>query len=233
MTRFSRALHYSVYLALAVLCNGNHHTKEGKHQLPEHGDRVMEFKVGREISNPSILTTRKKRAAIVPISNSIRMSFLLRIIKDILFINLMLCGDIAVNPGPLQSTYKLLKVSKRLKMCHWNIQRLTDGKLEELRVILAKTETDLDILSITETFCSRNVPDSFYGIPGYDIHRKDRIGKAGGGILAYVKNSLLAKRRDDLEVRSIEVLWLEICPYKSKRPLFVAGVYRPPSYKVR
>ena len=64
--------------------------------MPEHGERVMEFMVGKEISNPSILSTRKKRPAIVPISNFIRMSFLLRIIKDILFINLMLCGDIAV-----------------------------------------------------------------------------------------------------------------------------------------
>ena len=88
-------------------------------------------------------------------------------------------------------------------MCHWNIQRLTDGKLEELRNILAKTETDLDILIITKNFCSRNVPDSFYGIPGYNINRKNRIGKAGGGILAYVKNSLLAKRRDDLEVTAL------------------------------
>ena len=27
----------------------------------------------------------------------------------------------------------------------------------------------------------------------------------------------------------IEMLWLEICPYNSKRSLFIAGVYRPPS----
>ena len=44
----------------------------------------------------------------------------------------MLCGDIAVTLEPLQSTYNLPKVSKGLKMCHWNIQCLTDGKLEEL-----------------------------------------------------------------------------------------------------
>ena len=29
----------------------------------------------------------------------------------------------------------------------------------------------------------------------------------------------------------MECLWLETCLYKSKRPLLIAGIYRPPSYK--
>ena len=28
-----------------------------------------------------------------------------------------------------------------------------------------------------------------------------------------------------------EILCLEVCPYKSERPILVAGVYRPPSSK--
>ena len=58
------------------------------------------------------------------------------------------------------------------------------------------------------------------------------MGKSGGGILVYVNNSLLAKRREDLEAGDVEILWLEVCPYKSSRPLFFGGVYRPPSIKV-
>jgi hypothetical protein len=35
-----------------------------------------------------------------------------------------------------------------------------------------------------------------------------------------------------LEANDLEALWLEVCPYNSKRSLFIAGIYRPPSYKV-
>lgn len=100
------------------------------------------------------------------------------------------------------------------------------------RVMFTKTETHVDILIITETFCSSKVPDSFYAIPGYNTYRKDRTGKGGGGILADVKNYLDAKHRVDLDASDLEALWLEVCPYNSKRSLFIAGIYRPPSYKV-
>ena len=63
------------------------------------------------------------------------------------------------------------------------------------------------------------------------MYRKDRTGKSGGGILAYVNDSLQVNRREDLEEIDLECLWLEICPYKSKRSLLIAGIYRPPSYK--
>ena len=82
------------------------------------------------------------------------------------------------------------------------------------------------ILFLTETFCSSEVPrpDSLYAILGYNTYRKDRSGKVGGGIHAYVNNSLNVKHRD-LEAIDIEVHWLEICPYNSKRFLFIAGIY--------
>ena len=51
-------------------------------------------------------------------------------------------------------------------------------------------------------------------------------------LLVYVNNSLQAKRREDLEADDLEILWLEVCPYKSSRPLFIGGVYRPPSFRV-
>ena len=45
----------------------------------------------------------------------------------------------------------------------------------------------------------------------------------------YCKDNLTFKRRFDLECDSVEILWLELCPYKSKRSLLIAGCYRPPS----
>ena len=39
-----------------------------------------------------------------------------------------------------------------------------------------------------------------------------------------------AKRREDLEAEDLEILWLEVCPYKSSHSLFIGAVYRPPSF---
>ena len=41
-----------------------------------------------------------------------------------------------------------------------------------------------------------------------------------------------AKRREDLEAEDLEILWLEVCPYRSSHSLFIGGVYRPPSFRV-
>ena len=35
----------------------------------------------------------------------------------------------------------------------------------------------------------------------------------------------------DLENKEVEVIWFEVCPFKSKRSLLIGRIYRPPSYK--
>ena len=47
------------------------------------------------------------------------------------------------------------------------------------------------------------MPDSCYNTPGYQVHRKDRIGKSGGGILFFINCSLQVKRRNDLETSDL------------------------------
>ena len=34
----------------------------------------------------------------------------------------------------------------------------------------------------------------------------------------------------DLENQEVEVIWFEVCPFKSKRSLLIGRIYRPPSY---
>ena len=55
------------------------------------------------------------------------------------------------------------------------------------------------------------------------------MAKLGGGVMAFVHEDLVVKRRSDLEDDNVEVMWLEVNPHKSKKLLCVAGVYRPPS----
>ena len=63
------------------------------------------------------------------------------------------------------------------------------------------------------------------------ISLKCKFG-ARSRILEFVKSSIQIKHQTDLELTDLEALWLEVCPHKSNRPLLIAGVYRPASYKV-
>ena len=90
---------------------------------------------------------------------------------------------------------------------------------------------NLDILVITKTFFSNTTPEELYTISGFDLLRKDRQTDNGGGIVAYINNELKFSHRTDLEELDLEVLWFEVCPFKSKRSLLMAGVYRSPSLK--
>ena len=45
-----------------------------------------------------------------------------------------------------------------------------------------------------------------YNIP----ERKDRTGDPHGGVIVYVKNGIFYKRREDLEIRDLEYLWIEV-----------------------
>lgn len=99
----------------------------------------------------------------------------------------LLCGDISVNPGPFNLYASQCR--NGLSLCHWNIQRLTEPKFEEISKSLtgeARPDCKLDILILTESFCDSKVPDSYYCIPAYKLYRKDRQGKLGGGILTCV-----------------------------------------------
>ena len=53
---------------------------------------------------------------------------------------ILLCGDIAVNPGPIN--FSEIQRQKGLRLCHWNIQRLTDAKFEEISLALNMSDRD-------------------------------------------------------------------------------------------
>lgn len=91
-------------------------------------------------------------------------------------------------------------------------------------------EPQVDILLLSETFLKPDTENSFYCVSGFSIFRKDRLDKRGGGVMALVNNTLTVKRRADLEVDDLEVMWLEVYPFKSKRSLLISVVYRPPNY---
>eukprot|EP00117_Sycon_ciliatum_P000230 scpid72624/ scgid6379/ len=48
-----------------------------------------------------------------------------------------------------------------------------------------------------------------FTIPHFKLHRKDRLQQRGGGVGIYCHESVLARRRTDLET-DLELLWIEV-----------------------
>ena len=69
-------------------------------------------------------------------------------------------------------------------------------KLDEL-VLYLQEQLYTDIFSLCETFLDENINDCSINIKGYCLERKDRVGKAGGGLVTYISNDLKYKRRTD------------------------------------
>ena len=57
--------------------------------------------------------------------------------------------------------------------------------------------------------------------------RKDRPGDSHGGVMLNVKEGLHYKRRNDLELRNIESIWIEVA--NSHKRVLVGLFYRPPN----
>ena len=84
---------------------------------------------------------------------------------------------------------QILPLKRGLKLASLNTNKLTTH-IDELRVLLANNDTD--VLSINETKLIKNASDDEVHIPGYDIIRRDRIVKGGGGVCFYVLPAVAA-----------------------------------------
>jgi hypothetical protein len=85
---------------------------------------------------------------------------------------------------------------------------------------------DYDIICLCETWLNDSVLNNEL-LPGYSIHRRDRQGQIGGGVLVAVRTNIESRRREDLERENIELIAVEI--HKSgNKPLLLYTFYRPP-----
>ena len=72
----------------------------------------------------------------------------------------------------------ILPPLRGFRMASLNINQLTTH-IDELRILLANN--DIDIISINETKLNESIQDHEVHIPGYEIIRRDRLTKGGGG----------------------------------------------------
>ena len=53
------------------------------------------------------------------------------------------------------------------------------------------------------------------------------VATLGGGVAVYVKSNISFKRRWDLEMDSLELIWLEVMTLQGK--ILIGKAYRPPN----
>ena len=134
----------------------------------------------------------------------------------------LLSGDIESNPGPGRPTQcslnGLLVNARSIK-----------NKVQQLHAIL--NLNSIDFVAITETWLNDSVETAEIFDSSYQVYRKDRSDRRGGGILLAFKNHLKVSSRYDLcsacedhnEILVVDI----ICAKLGKIGLILC--YRPPS----
>ena len=127
-----------------------------------------------------------------------------------------------------------LSSMKGLVLLHLNVRSLWSKKDTLCHYLV---NSNIDILTISESWLHSNIPDALLNIPGYFLLRNDRdpllfrSERAGGGVAMYIKHDLLI---DNVKMKNfnrstcdLETLWLSV-KQKNNKEIFVCSVYRPP-----
>ena len=156
------------------------------------------------------------------------------LLSVVIFVIILLAGDVHPNPGPkssecsssLYSTdlYNFLNLPNHLSTIHYNVQSIAnklDNLIAEFRYF--------DIVSFSETWLHDEYSSNELLFPSfYPPERKDRVSDRYGGVILYIKNTLSYFRRHDLEPNGLECILIQIKSKNNRNNLY--GVfYRPPN----
>ena len=100
-----------------------------------------------------------------------------------------------------------------------------DDKFDQISKLVK--EYWFDVFAVTETWFNDRVSSDCLQIPGYNpIIRLDRNQRMGDDVAFFTADSLVVKRRLDLELAAVEFLWID---FRIKHLDILCGVcYRPP-----
>ena len=133
-----------------------------------------------------------------------------------------------VDDGLVQRELSRLKSLKGLKIAHLNCLSLTKH-IDEIRCMVI--DTNIDIMTLSETHLCENIDDGEICIPGYTLLRRDR-NRSGGGVAMYIKDNLTFIRKYELsEDTNLEMIVIEM-KFEKQKPFYVICWYRPPNSKL-
>ena len=59
------------------------------------------------------------------------------------------------------------------------------------------------MLCLSESFLKESIPDSYFGIQGYEVAREDISGKNGGGFSCYIKSCVSYEKLSGIDDQSL------------------------------
>ena len=105
--------------------------------------------------------------------------------------------DSAIDTTSLQITEILKEHSKDLSIMHFNTQSMVSS-FNEFQVLVS--QLPMDIIRMSETWLRNNSTLLDYvTLPGYTALFRNHEGTRGGGVGAYISDSIQFKRRKDIE----------------------------------
>ena len=119
----------------------------------------------------------------------------------------------------------ITKYKSSLKIAHLNIQSI-NNKFDQLKHFLYSHQ--IDIMSLNETFLNSNKQ---LFIEDYNIIRRDRLDRRGGGVCLLIHNSILHTRLDPDEFKGIEHVTICINS-ESNEKILISSYYNPPKTKI-
>ena len=123
---------------------------------------------------------------------------------------------------PADSHYR----NSRIKIVYSNVDGLI-SKLMELKDIVKDKKPQ--VICLTETKLSTNIIDDTLNIGNYNIWRKDRKFKQGGGVMILTCKELQVKKIHANTIEMVELIAVEV---KTKEgDIIIATIYMPPQTK--
>ena len=108
-----------------------------------------------------------------------------------------------------------------------NVRSLTN-KMDDFEAVVRLNNPD--VVCVTETWLSEDIPSEAVSMNGFSLFRKDR-NRQGGGVACYVKCDVACTRLQSFDVPGLETLWLQFRPARMPRWLshiVLAIIYHPP-----
>ena len=115
--------------------------------------------------------------------------------KSLIFLLLLMCGDIELCPGP-NAQERVTDISKLrgIKLVHQNIRALLSKKY----ILETLFPNEKFIMTLSETHIA-SVNSELFQIPGFKFVQKNRIAREGGGVAMYLSDDVKWKRRTILK----------------------------------
>ena len=104
------------------------------------------------------------------------------------------------------------------------------NKITELNIMVDDIKPH--IIGITESWANNDITDAELGLEGYVMFRKDRMGRRGGGVLLYIKETVPAyevQLQEEADCK--EALWCNLVT--GHTTVIISVVYRCPNITIQ